>query len=275
MAGLESARHHLPPAEPDRGDQPEVEGQHHQRHRRGAGAGRGDIAVGQAIVGAAEAAQLVGAATERLDDADAGQILLHHGIEGVEAALHLTEQRVGAVDDPAEDQGDERQEDDEEEGEARAGQRGHQDAADEEERRADHHPQEHHHHLLHLGDVGGEAGDQLAGFEAVEVAEREGLHLPEEAPPEIGPEILRGANGEDGAAHPPEEADDGAGDHPGGGAVDQREVAAPEALVDDPLDQARLQEIHRHFEQHQQRREDRPGAVGEQKAGQLACRAHS
>ena len=46
---------------------------------------------------------------------------------------------------------------------------------------AHHDAQQDHDDLLHLGDIVGQARDQLAGFQLVQIAEGEGLHLGEES----------------------------------------------------------------------------------------------
>ena len=54
-------------------------------------------------------------------------------------------------------------------------------------------------------------------------------------------------------------------DHDGAGVQHQLQVAGGDAVVDDPLHQERLQQVHRDFKDHQQRREESPVPIGAQK----------
>ena len=228
----------------------------------------------QPVVGCVETAQLVQLAHKGLDHAHAGQVLLHDGVELVEPLLDLAELVERPANDP--DQGDEHDGDqhNKEPGQLGTGQRSHDQAADQQERCAHHNAQEHGDHLLHLGHIVGEAGDQFAGFQLVQVAEREGLHLPEERLAQIGARILGSQHREDGAAHAPNQADERHHHHPQPAGDDDLQVVFGNADVDDVLHQERLQQIHGHFHDHEQRRQRGPKPVRFEKPGKLSCGAH-
>ena len=78
-------------AKPERGDDAEVERQHHERHRHGHGADGAQRLLLEGVVGLAEALVLMGGAHKGLDHAHAGQVFLHDDVERVEPLLHAAE----------------------------------------------------------------------------------------------------------------------------------------------------------------------------------------
>ena len=249
-------------AEPDDRRNADVEQQ--QQYRAGDGRQQhgADGAGRQVVVGVAEAPALVIFADEGFDDAHPGQILLNDGIDAVERLLHPHKQRVGALDDDPEH---EQQRDQQREGDERqlgAGQEGHRQAADRNQRRAHEDAQGDEHHVLRLGDVVGQPRHQLAGAEYVQVAERERLNGAVDVIAQVCAKVEGGAHSEDGTADAADRADQREDDHQQAGFQHQRLVAAANAFIDDALHHARLHEVHRDFEDHQQRGEQGGFPVG-------------
>ncbi len=204
----------------------------------------------------------MGLAHEGLDHAHAGQAFLHHRVERVEPRLHLAEEREGASDNEDQADNDERDEHDEKPRQLRRGDDGHDQTAGHHHGRAHHDAQEHENDILHLGDVVGEARDQLAGLQFVDVGEGEHLHASIERAAQVCAETLGGEDGEEGAADAADDARKGRADHPEAGLKDDSQVRVGDAHVDDALEQARLHEVHRHFQHHEQGGEGRPYPVG-------------
>ncbi len=129
--------------------------------------------------------------------------------------------------------------------------------------------------LLHLRDVVGQACDESAGVEHVEIGEGEGLDLGIEGVAHIGAHPLRSERGEDRAADAADHADHGHSDHDGAGAQHEVQIAGGDAVVDDALHQPRLQKVHRDFEDHEQRSEKSPTPVGAQVLPEFSCGLHN
>ena len=181
----------------------------------------------------------------------AGQVLLHHGVQVIELFLDLPEQREALLDHPHQQHQHQRREYKQQQGQARAGQDSHDDAANQHPRRADHSPEHQSHHLTHLGDVVGQACDQLPCFQLVQVAKRERLRLAKEGAAQISPESLCGQLGEYVAADPSHDADQGIADHQQAGIDDHGHIELGDALVDNALHHPWLHQVHNHFEGHQ------------------------
>ncbi len=211
---------------------------------------------------------------ERLHDADARKVLLHDAVDAVEPLLHLLEQRERAPKNDADRDHDDRDQDDEEQRETRRGRDAEREAAHEQQRRADHDPEQHLHRVGELGNVRRQPRDEAAGLEPVEVGERQRLDLAEERGAEIRAETLRGADGEDAAKDTRDHADDGQQKHQPASTKHLVKVVVGDALIDDPLGQARLHEVHTDLDRHHDRREDDEKPVFQEKRREAACGSH-
>ena len=93
----------LDAAEPDHADDGDVQDEHREREHQHEQ--RADLAADDHDVGvrAAEALLLDVFAHERADDPDAGELLAHDAVDGVELRLERAEQRHHAADDDRDD----------------------------------------------------------------------------------------------------------------------------------------------------------------------------
>ncbi len=212
---------------------------------------------------------------EGLDHPNARQIFLHDRIHVVQPVLHAGEQVLSTADHGEEHTGEERNDGDEHQREPRAGGYRHDDTAYEHEGRAYRDSQEDHDGFLDLNHVVGQPRNQLAGAQPVQIAEGQGLDLPKQRGANVSPGAVGGANRKDGASHTADYPDGGDSEHGKPGSHDHAQVHLRDSHVDDSLQIPRLRQVHGHFEDHEQRRNERLLPVWTEKPGNSPdCRKH-
>jgi len=275
LADFHAGADHRAAAEPEHGHGAHVGDDDHRRHGHRHDAHRADGRVGEVGVRPAEAGDLVHLAHKGLHHAHAREVFLQDLVQRVQFGLHRPEHRRAALDQVEHQAGHQRQEREGHPGQARGGDDGHYQPAHHQERPADHDAEERPDGVLDVRHVVREAGDQLPGLDAVQVAEGEALHVPEQVAAQVGAEALGGAGGKDAVAGAAEPADDGRADHQQADADDDGHVQRGDALVDNAAEERGLEEVAGDLAHHQQGGDNRPGAVRLEIARQFTKRVPS
>ena len=154
-----------------------IDAAHHDRVAQGHDALGGDGVVVEVVGGMFEFVVLVLLAHERLDHADGADVLLDDGVDDVVLAEHLPEVAHGLRDEHEQHHAKHRHDDQKDHGELRVDGKRHEQRDDERHGGAGEHHEHHLEGVLHVAHVGGHAGDQAGGGEAVDVGERERLDV--------------------------------------------------------------------------------------------------
>ena len=192
----------------------------------------GEVLV-DALADAAELANLVLLAVERLDHADACDIFLHHVVERVVGSENAVEDAAYAPHDKSERDGKDGDHGQEHKRNLPVDGKRHDPAEREHHGSAHAHADDHHVGVLHVGDIGGEACDDRAGRELVDVAKREGLHVVIHIVAQVGGEAHRGTCAHPGAAGAHSKLENGKDEQGDAKAPDLAHVAGLDAAVDE------------------------------------------
>ena len=112
------------------------------------------------------------------------------------------------------------------------------------------HPQDHHVGVLHVGHVGGQAGDETGGAELINVGEREGLDVFVHGLAQIPGQACGGPGAELGSQDAHNEAEHRQDQHQHAGALDVAQVPGGDPLVDDGGHEQRDDHLHDDLQQH-------------------------
>ena len=202
---------------------------------------------------AAELAVLMLLAVERLDHADALQVLVHDVVQLVVGVEHAFEDRVHVGGQADEHHGQDRDDHEEHQRDLLADAEREDPGDDHHHRRAHGGADDHHVGVLQVGDVRGQARDDRTGGEPVDVGEAEALHLCEQ----VVAQVLGEARGADGRVLSGQEAarqrDERAQQQDQAELEDGGHVAAGDALVDQCGHNRRDDDFQKAFDQHERR----------------------
>ena len=135
--------------------------------------------------GGGELLLLVVLAHVALDHAHAGDVFLDGLVERIVLVEHAGKDRAHLIDDEEQAKAQQRNNDQVDHGDAAAHGVGHGKGKDQHQRRAHGDADEHHKGLLHVVDVGGEAGDERGARELVDVGKAERLDLVEQVAAQV------------------------------------------------------------------------------------------
>ena len=195
-------------------------------------------------------------AHERLDDAHVRQVLLDLVVQAVHLGLHPRKPREARAHDRHDDHRQQRDRDRQHDRQRGVHGDGHDQRADQHPRRAKAHAHQHVDHVHDLGDVVGQARDQRAGGEVVDVCKRELLNLAVDVAAQVGRVVDRRLRGEVRAADAAGHHQNRRQNHQPADAGDVPDVLLGDADVDDVAVQARQQDLAEHFDDHAQRPDD-------------------
>ena len=219
---------------------------------------------GDVLVGGLEALGLGLLAHEGAHDADPGQLLAQHAVDGVQALLVGAEQRHHT----AHGHPDHEQEHGHGHGDE-PGQRGgaahrHDDTADRQQRRGHQHGAAHEHEHLDLLNVVGGPGDQGAGPEDRHLALGEVPDATEDEGAQVAPHAQRGAGGQPGRPDGAGSLEHGHAEHEGANAPDIAGIASGNAGIDDVgIERGQVERGH-HLHDLQDENPRQQGPVGAQ-----------
>ncbi len=248
-------------AEPHRRDDRQIEDQEHawgeDRHQ----ARDPDRPAHQLLVGFIEALRFVPGADEGLDHPHPGEVFLENDVEPVEPLLDPQEQRLGPAGKEPDEHDDQRHEPRHDQGEPGAGENEQDAGAERPDRRPGEDAQRQHHDHLHRIDVAGRADDEFAGLQPVEIFKGKGLHLADEGAADIGAEPHGGAHREVIVGGGKDRGQERSAHHDEGRMDDYLEVVRPDPLIDDPLRQARDEQVRPDHAKEQEQGDGGPAAV--------------
>ena len=187
--------------EPDDADDRHVQHQHHQREQQDEELPHALADAGDVAVGVLEALGLSLLAHEGADDPDAGELLTHHPVDGVELVLVGAEQGQHPAHDEAHRHEQDRHRHPDQPRQARGARDRHDDAAHRHERRRHQHRGTHHHQHLDLLDVVGVAGDERARPEGGDLPLGEAADPLEDLAAQVPAHAHRRARSEVGRQH--------------------------------------------------------------------------
>ena len=196
LAGGHAAAHDQVGADPGHGDHAGIHTDLHQRHIEGQDALRlGEVHV-DLLGDLAELLYFMVLPNKGLHHPDAQQVLLHHVVQVVIALEDPFKNGVGPGHD--ERQADAQDRDDHQEDQCQLGvdAQGEYPGADQHDGGPDRDTDDHHKSHLDVGHVCGQAGDDAAGGELVNVGKGELLDIPIHLPPQIPREARRGLGAE-------------------------------------------------------------------------------
>ncbi len=262
LADAACTREHLEPAEVDDGDGAKVENRHHdgEEHAHELGDPEGDPV--ELKVRRLEPPALVVPPDEGLDHPDAGEVLLEHLVQVLDALLDTGEE---GLDDPDEncDQDQGQGEQGEHHGsEPKVGGEHYADATYEHQRRHGEHSEAHADDHLDLVYVAGEPCQELPRGEVVEVAEAICLYLLEHRLPQVRLEAPGGPHRENGVTNHQRSAQDAYADHQEAGPQDEGHVSHCDAVVDDDLNEPRDRQLSENINGHEDGGDDGLPLVG-------------
>ncbi len=245
------------------GHEPDADGPHREQQRERIGHRPADLeALGEQVaVGHVVASRLERLAGERANDAHAGDVLLQHRVEGAELDLQTAKHRSEAAHEDREHQCGRGYDREGQEGERRVHSEEQHDRATQHEYSGDGLDEPAAHEVAHLIDVGGHAGDELTRLRSVMVREAQPLQLVEDrvahlirrAMARLRREVAlkeAGHTAEDGDRH---ETDSAGEDHLG--------VGLRDALIDDPTQDLRADQVGRGRREHREHAQDRVPTV--------------
>ena len=245
VGGGQGAVHHDEVgAQPGHHDDAEVHGDHHGRAVEGQQALGLDRQVVQIPGGLGEFLVLKALPDEGLHHPDGGYVLLNAGVQVVVLAEHLAEDAQGDHHDGADDHHQEGQGDEEGEAQLHVDVHAHGEAEDQGQGRAHRDADDHHKGLLHIGDVGGHAGDQAGHAELVDVGKGKGLNVGVNGLPQVGGQAGGGAGGKAAGGGAEDQAEQGHDHQNGAVAVHRGQVAGLQALSDQPGGDKGQQDLH-------------------------------
>ena len=223
---------------------------------------------GDVPVGLLEALSLRLLAHEGAHDADPGQLLAQHAVDGVQALLERAEQRNHAPHGRAHDQEDHGRGHRDEPGQGGGVSHRHDDAADGEQWRGYQHGAAHEHEHLDLLNVVGGTGDQGARPEDGDLTLGEVSDPPEDESAQIASHAQRRAGRQPGGPDGARALEHGDAEHEGADAPDIAGIALRETGVDDSGIEVRQVQGGHHLHDLQDEDPSQQGPVGAQMGAQ-------
>ena len=244
IAGGQAAAHNEVGAQPGHHNDAEIDRHHHGRVVEGQQALSLDEQIVQVLGGPGELLVLIVLPDKGLDHPNGGDILLDAGVQIVILFEHLVEYLQGGQHDGADHHHQEHHGDQKGQAELDIDNQAHDIAENQRQWGAYRHPDHHHEGHLHVGDVGGHPGDQAGHAELVDVGKGKSLDPVVDGLPQVCGEARRGAGGEFARQGAKDQAQEGHDNHENAVAVDHRQVALFQALIDDDGSNERQQDLH-------------------------------